>query len=137
VTGTGAFGRDRRVRKRRDFQRVQSIGRRVVTAHFVLLLAAQPAGDAPGPARLGLVVSRKVGNAVARNRVKRVCRASFRLLPDLLPAGVDLVVIARDGAETLGLREVRAEWTGVSRLLRRRAQEALAQTDGKTHLSPR
>ncbi|HEY2510340.1 MAG TPA: ribonuclease P protein component [Polyangiaceae bacterium] len=144
------FGPDRRVRKRREFQYVQSEGRRVTTPHYVLLVAAQKpearaagaleAGATKAPARprrarLGLVVSRKVGGAVVRNRVKRVCRECFRLWPGLLPDGVDLVVIARNGAETLGLQEAQAEWKAVHRLLRRRAEEALAQARVLPHLS--
>ena len=129
-----AFGRDRRVRKRRDYVRIQSSARRVTTRHYVLLIAAQPAADR-GRSRLGLVVSRKVGGAVVRNRVKRVCRECFRLWPDLLPDGVDLVVIARDGAGELGLEGARAEWGSVRHLLKKRAQEALARADGEAHVS--
>ncbi len=120
------FGRDRRVRKRREFVHVQGIARRVTTRHYVLLVAARAPLRA-GPARIGMVVTKKIGNAVARNRVKRVGRECFRLWPDWLPEGVDLVVVARQGAETLGLAEVRAEWKDVSGLVRSRAQEALAR----------
>lgn len=81
------------------------------TRHFVLLVAAR---QESGPSRLGIVAARTVGNAVARNRVKRLCRESFRLAPELLPAGVDLVVIAKPGAADLGLRDVQAEWSGAA-----------------------
>ena len=105
------FGRDRRVRRRADFVRIQKTGRAVRTRHFVLLVAVR---EERGPSRLGIVAARTVGNAVARNRVKRLCRESFRLAPELLPAGVDLVVIAKPGAADLGLRDVQAEWSGVA-----------------------
>jgi ribonuclease P protein component len=67
-----------------------------------------------------------VGGAVQRNRVKRLCRECFRSWPALLPAGVDLIVIARPGAPELDLARVRAEWQGVARLLQKRAAEARA-----------
>ena len=130
--GPRKFGRNRRVRKRREFVHVQGVARRVTTRHYVLLVAArQP--PKPGPARLGLVETKKIGNAVARNRVKRVCRECFRLWPEWLPDGVDLVVVARLGAETLGLAETRAEWEDVSGLVRSRAEEGLARARAMPH----
>lgn len=102
-----AFGKQRRIRRRPDFLRVQAIGERASTAHFVMLVAA---GEPSACARVGIVVTKKVGNAVQRNRIKRVCRECFRLWPDLVPDGIDLVVIARSGAYELGLAAVRAEW---------------------------
>jgi ribonuclease P protein component len=163
-----AFGPDRRLRSHAEFVRAQKLGRRVVTPHFTLLVATQPAGkgdagavptkgsagppqsanargteergaDTLGarPPRLGLVVGRKVGNAVQRNRIKRVCRECFRLWPDLLPSGVDLVVIARPGAHELDLASVRGEWSDVQRHLRKRAMEALARREPTHHSPPR
>jgi ribonuclease P protein component len=90
--------------------------------------------EGPPPARLGLVVSRKIGGAVQRNRVKRVCRECFRAWPDLLPPGVDLVVIARPGAQALGLAAVRSEWQAVASLLRKRAAESLALSRKRHHV---
>ncbi len=52
-----------------------------------------------GRLRLGLSVSRKVGNAVARNRFKRLYREAFRLTRTELPTGLDLVVIPRSSKE--------------------------------------
>lgn len=139
-----AFGPDRRLRSHAEFVRAQKLGRRVVTPHFTLLVATQPtrstepAEDAARMApRIGLVVGRKVGNAVQRNRIKRVCRECFRLWPDLLPPGVDLVVIARAGAQELDLASVRGEWSDVQRHLRKRAMEALARREPTHHSPPR
>ena len=128
------FGKARRVRKRSEFRRIQANARRVTSPHFVLLVAAR--GE-DGPSRLGLVVTKKIGNAVERNRIKRVCRACFRLFDGLVPDGIDLVVIAREGAAELGLAEVRDEWARVQGLVRRKAKEALALPARETHVVPR
>lgn len=117
------FPRSRRLRKRRDFLRVQEKSGRVTTSHFILLVAASPTGAAP--ARLGIVASRKVGGAAARNRAKRLVREAFRTHPALLPAGVDLVVIARPGAPELSFAAVCREIEGVREPLSRRAREAI------------
>ena len=76
--------------------------------------------------RLGIVVTRKIGNAVQRNRIKRVCREAFRVWPDLVPDGIDLVVIARSGAHELGLEAVRAEWQRAQKSLLHRCAAVLA-----------
>ncbi len=121
-----SFGRDRRIRKRADFLRVQSTGQRASTPHFVLLVAAQdPLVSPAAPSRLGVVVTKKVGNAVARSRVKRVCRECFRTSPGLVPDGIDLVVIAKEGAPELGLAAVRGEWERVRPRLLERCAAAL------------
>jgi ribonuclease P protein component len=117
-----SFGKERRIRRRSDFLRVQGVGQRTSTAHFVLLVAAR---EAPSCARVGFVVTRKVGNAVQRNRVKRVCRECFRTWPDLVPDGIDLVIIARSRADELGLAEVRAEWERVRPSLLKRCAAVL------------
>ena len=116
------FGRDRRVRRRADFVRVQKAGRAVRTRNFVLLVARRAQ---EGPSRLGIVAARTTGNAVVRNRIKRLCRESFRLSPELLPAEIDLVVIAKPGAAKLGLREVQAEWAAAAARLRVECKKVL------------
>ena len=64
-----------------------------------------------GPARLGITVTRKVGNAVRRNRIKRLVREWFRTRKEQL-SGCDLVVIARRGASDLDLTSAAAELDG-------------------------
>lgn len=83
-------------------------------------------GTAPLPSRLGIVVTRKVGNATVRNRIKRVCRECFRLWPGFVPDEVDLVVIARDGAGLLPLAAVRDEWAKARPSLLKRCASVLA-----------
>ena len=135
ATAPQSFGRDQRLRKRRDFQRIQADSVRVVAPHFVFLLAAQPVGGARP--RIGLIVTRKLGGAVVRNRIKRLCRECFRRSPELLPGGIDVVVIARSGAGELGRAGVQAEWARVHPLLARRAGEILARGPRETHVTAR
>jgi ribonuclease P protein component len=128
------FGAERRLGKHTEFVRAQRIGRRVGTEHFMLLVAPQPDGRADRPSRLGIVATRKMGGAVQRNRVKRLCRECFRRWPDLIPPGVDLVVIARPGAEALGLADVQAEWRRVEAVLKRKAGDVLANRPARPHV---
>jgi ribonuclease P protein component len=128
------FPKDRRLRRRADFLRVQSEGRRISTPHFTVLVAAQP-GPRPGPARLGIVATRKLGGAVQRNRVKRLCRECFRTWAGFVPAHTDVVVIARGGAHLLSLREVRDEWARAHRKILAQASQALASAENSHHPS--
>jgi ribonuclease P protein component len=88
-----------RLHRRSEFLRAQRGGIRIQTAHFVIYaLTTAPTGAV----RLGVTVARRIGGAVVRNRVKRRVRECFRLtLREILPAGTNLVVIARAGAGEL------------------------------------
>ena len=99
----------RSLRSRADFVRIQKGALKASSAHFLFLVGASALGPDAAP-RLGIVVTKKLGNAVARNRVKRTTRETFRKLPDFVPSGVDLVVIARGKAEILTQPEVQGEW---------------------------
>jgi ribonuclease P protein component len=88
---------------RADFKRITRLGRRSVTPLFLVFILAR--SDAQG-ARLGITVTRKVGNAVRRNRIKRLVREWFRQSRVGLGA-CDIVVVAkRDIPEVLRLSEV-------------------------------
>ena len=123
------FGRERRIRRRADFLRVQAIGERATSRHFVMLVAARDDGVGVGgqrPSRLGIVATKKVGDATMRNRIKRVCRECFRLWPGFVPDGIDLVVIARAGADELPLAKVREEWSAARSVVLKRCAKVLA-----------
>lgn len=76
---------------------------------FVLLVADQHAGSPEAPARLGITVSRRVGGAVVRTRVKRSLREWFRRHRGLFPKGKDFVLIARPSAASAPADEVGRE----------------------------
>jgi ribonuclease P protein component len=106
------FRRADRLRSGKDFRRLSREGRRSAGAHFVVLAAA---GRDAGRPRLGLTVSRRVGGAVARNRVKRRVREWFRQERGRLAPGTDWVVIARRGAAEL---DARTTWSELEELVR-------------------
>lgn len=99
------YPRRLRIRKRWEFVRLQRGHRGKKTAHFVVILVPRPGGES----RLGVTVSRKVGSAVQRNRVKRRVREFFRLYRHELQPAHDLLVIARSGAEKLSFKDVESE----------------------------
>ena len=84
---------------------------------------------------MGLIVSRKVGNAVTRNRIKRLCRECFRLEVVKIPEAIDLIVIPRGDPSGLDFASVSREWADVQRFLQKRAAEALAQSPPKAHVA--
>lgn len=103
------FGKNLRIRKRREFLVVQTGGRNQHSPHFIVISFNRPGLCRP---RLGVTVSRKIGNAIVRNRVKRCIREFFRLhWSGILPAR-DIVFIAKSGAEKLSYGEIAKELGG-------------------------
>ena len=89
------FRWDERLHLKSDFKRVFQEGRRLSVSGLTLWVYRRlPQGADPKP-RLGLAVPKVYGNAVARNRIKRLLREVFRLNKNKLPPGVDMVFSAR------------------------------------------
>ena len=93
-----------RLKRRAQFLRVAATGRKAPVHGLVLQSLAR---DDEGPARIGFTVTRKVGNAVIRNRTRRRLKEAARLLLRELPvSGVDLVVIGRDATRSRPFHEL-------------------------------
>jgi ribonuclease P protein component len=95
-TGRGRLSRSA------EFERVYRQGRSIANRHLVLYTFPNASSQRP---RLGLSVSRKVGGAVQRNRVKRLLREAFAQAEAELKPGQDVVVVARLGAGELAERD--------------------------------
>ena len=114
----GRTPKRRRLSRSAEFERVYRQGRSKANRFLVLYAfpreddgapvaaaEAASAGDDPTGPRLGLSVSRRVGGAVDRTRVKRVLREAFWAEAERLPPGADYVVVARPDARELAERE--------------------------------
>ena len=95
-------GRGGRLSRSAEFERVYRHGRSTANRQLVLYAFPNPSADRP---RVGLSVSRKVGGAVQRNKVKRLLREAFTRNEAGLVPGHDVVVVARPDALELAERE--------------------------------
>jgi ribonuclease P protein component len=129
-SATGRFPPSFRIRKRLEFEAAQNGGRRATTAHFVFLLYARNENEAP--TRLGIVASRKIGNAVVRNRAKRLVREAFRREKVVFGRGLDVVVIVRRPLKGLKLDDVVSEWRRAAGSVEKRRAEALSDRECRT-----
>ena len=102
MTPPFGFGDDARLKDSREFRRVFRSGRKTVGRAVILWHRIDAAGGEP---RLGLSVSAKVGNAVRRNRLKRLLRETFRQRRSELREGLEMVVYPRSGCTWKGRSE--------------------------------
>ena len=101
-----------RLTKWGDFAKVRKEGQSVAGRFLVL-------GVVPSPGkprfRVGFITSKKVGNAVTRNQVRRRLRAVVREFGESIKAGVDVVTIARYRAGSATYEQLRREWRWLAR----------------------
>ncbi len=93
-----------RLKKRDDFRRVFQKGRSYANRQFVLYIYQR---DKDGPFRVGISISRKVGNAVTRNRMKRMIKEIIRHWISEIKPNIDLVVIVRKRAAGMNYHQVK------------------------------
>ncbi|MBK6846262.1 MAG: ribonuclease P protein component [Proteobacteria bacterium] len=110
------FSRGERLRRRGEFLAAQQGGERAQLQHLVVLTTVRP-----GSRRLGLTVSKKVGKAICRNRIKRWLREAWRRRKHTFPLGIDVVLIARSSAATAGFAALDAQLELLAERLRRRS----------------
>jgi ribonuclease P protein component len=122
-----------RLKTRADFLRVAAARARAVRPGFILQAARQPAqDDCDAAVRVGFTASRKVGNAVVRNRAKRRLRAlAAELLPRLGRPGTDYVLVARADTGERPYSELRADFeTALRQLERQRPRPISTKSEG-------
>ncbi|GAA3343536.1 ribonuclease P protein component [Lysinibacillus sp. FSL M8-0216] len=93
-----------RVKKNDDFQKVFKKGKSFANRQFVVYFLSK---EEQTEFRVGLSVSKKLGNAVKRNQIKRYIRHSILDLKDDLKTNMDYVIIARQPAATMDFHEVK------------------------------
>ena len=115
-----SFSRARRLLRRSDFLACYESGRRYFSKQFVFFVRYDR--ERSGQWRLGLAVTRKSGNAVWRNRIKRVVREFFRLYQRGIPQGMDIVVVPKRSLDprTLTLAGLTREFLPLTRVWRTR-----------------
>ncbi|HZG70376.1 MAG TPA: ribonuclease P protein component [Chondromyces sp.] len=94
-----------RIKKNHEFQSVFNGGKSFANRQFVIYIFKN---QNPVPFRIGLSVSKKVGKAVTRNRIKRYIRQAFTELKVNIKPGYDIVIIARNPAADMDYKEVKS-----------------------------
>jgi ribonuclease P protein component len=106
------FPKSERLRSGHQFRLVYDRGRRFPGRWLVLLVLDEPPA-APATRAVGIVTSRKVGNAVARNRARRLLREAYRLNKHKLKPNLQIVMVARTAIHGKKLPAVAAEVLGL------------------------
>jgi len=111
------FKKRDRLKKRSEYLSVSKAGKKVTNRHFIALFVN---GRFSWP-RIGITVTRRVGNAVTRNRVKRMCREFFRLNREHLERSVDINLIAKKEAAALPSETARRSLTQLFEQINRKS----------------
>lgn len=96
------MNKHQRVKKNAEFQKIFKRGKSFANRQFVVYCFEKEGQE---DFRLGLSVSKKIGNAVTRNRIKRYIRQAFLEMKDELKPNMDYVIIARHQAATMDFHE--------------------------------
>ncbi len=100
------------LKKNSDFQKVYSAGRSYANRYLVMFILE----NGTGCNRIGISVSRKVGNSVVRHRLKRLIKEVYRIHEGMFHCGYDIIVIARVTAKEISYRETESALLHLGRL---------------------
>ena len=100
------------LKKNKDFQLVYKCGKSYANKYLVMYIKENNTGKN----RLGISVSKKVGNSIVRHRLTRLIRESYRLQEDRFICGIDIVVIARIGAKGRTYKDIESALLHLGRL---------------------
>ena len=100
------------LKKNRDFQVVYKNGRSYANKYLVMYIMENDQNKN----RLGISVSKKVGNSVVRHHITRLVRESYRLHEKIFNSGLDIVVIARNSAASVSYHEVESAMLHLGKL---------------------
>ncbi|MCD8022136.1 MAG: ribonuclease P protein component [Lachnospiraceae bacterium] len=100
------------LKKYADFQRVYRKGKSYANRYLVMYVLRQDTQEN----RIGISVSKKVGNSVVRHRITRLIRESYRLNEEKFEQGLDIVVVARAGAKDRDFTEIKSALLHLARL---------------------
>ena len=100
------------LKKNRDFQVVYKNGRSYANKYLVMYIME----NHQNKNRLGISVSKKVGNSVVRHHITRLVRESYRLHEEIFNSGLDIVVIARNSAASVSYHEVESAMLHLGKL---------------------
>ena len=100
------------LKKNSDFKNVYTRGKSYANKYLVMYVLENNLGKN----RIGISVSKKVGNSVVRHRITRLVRESYRLHENIFNSGLDIVIAARKGASTVKYAEIESALLHLAKL---------------------
>ena len=100
------------IKKNYEFKKVYNCGKSYANKYLVMYVLE----NGLDKSRLGISVSKKVGNSVVRHRLTRLIRESYRINKEMFNSSLDIVVIARAGAKEKGFKEIESAFMHLAKL---------------------
>ena len=100
------------IKKNEEFREIYHSGKSYANKYLVMYVKKNESETG----RLGISVSKKVGNSVVRHRITRLIRESYRLHENIFNSGLDIVVIARNSASSVSYEEIESALLHLAKL---------------------